>query len=222
MTRPLPHYFPRQTMIRIVISANTRLFLMLLRDVLKKNFQIVGASTDKGEIIRLTSQEMPDVVLLDLAIPEAMFITESLKQNSRILVIGNEETLSRDVLLGAMREGVFGFLVKNCNIEDIIQAIVFISQGHRYVYPTVVNYLFDIPGENSKENGLTSPTPRELQTIRYIAQGYTNRQTAKNLGVSTRTIESHRSSLTDKVAALIGKRDRASVLAFAKKKGWLD
>lgn len=177
--------------------------------------KVVGEAAGGNEAIRLAHTLAPDLVLLDINMPEldGIAVTEALKRAlpaTRVLVL----TAATDVelLRRALRAGACGYVVKSASESELMSAIEAVLRGELYLDPTVIRALLTgaaPPIQPSPEAGrLGSLTNRERDVMHLLAVGYTNREVARDLGVSVRTVETHRATLTHK----LGTRNRADML----------
>lgn len=216
--------------IRILIADDHTVVRTGLRALLDRapDMETIGEATDGTEALRLASELRPDVVLLDISMPGSSGIetTKLLKEawpDIRVLIL----TVHKDekLLQEAIKAGASGYITKNALEPELINAIHAVWRGDLYVHPTMTRALLaslapaDEPSTHpASEKQIESLTPREIEVLRLIAQGYTNRQAAEELGISVRTIETHR-------ANIMGKLDvsgRVALVRYAMEHGLLD
>jgi two-component system response regulator NreC len=147
--------------------------------------------------------------------PSGIEVTKQLKQKLPhvrvlILTVHEEETLLQE----AIRAGASGYILKKAVESELIDAIRAVSRGEVYVHPAMTRALLNtLTPTYSSNASLAEPlTPREIEVLRLIAQGHTNRQTANLLSISIRTVESHRANLMSK----LGLRSRVEIVRYAK------
>jgi two-component system response regulator NreC len=100
--------------------------------------------------------------------------------------------------LEALSAGASGYVLKNQSIEDLVTAIDQVSQGKRYIAPSIAGVI-DEAGQDGRMRGLASLSPREKEVFDLAAAGYTNRRIATTLFISERTVETHRSRINRKL-----------------------
>jgi DNA-binding NarL/FixJ family response regulator len=179
-------------------------------------FEVVGEAGDGHEALAVAGRINPDVVLMDLRMPGMDGVTtiRTLRERgapARILVLTTYDTDS-DVL-PAIRAGATGYLLKDTPREELFRAVSAAYRGESVLSPSVAGRLM---GE------LRSPareplSQRELEVLRLIAQGGTNRETAARLFISEATVKTHLLH----VYAKLGVRDRAAAVAAAFERGLL-
>ncbi|MFN8458109.1 MAG: response regulator transcription factor [Anaerolineae bacterium] len=187
------------------------------------DFKVVDEAADGAETLRLAGQLSPDIVLLDVSMPglSGIQVTRRLKEmlpevRVLILTVHEDEGLLRE----AMRAGASGYIVKRAVESELIDAIRTIWRGNLYVHPAMTHALLKdlAPDPIAKKTPLEPLTPREIEVIGLIAQGYTNRQIAESLNLSVRTVESHRAHITAK----LGLRSRLELVRYAQEHGLLN
>jgi len=163
------------------------------------------------------------VALLDLSMPglDGIQVTRQLKQTlpgirTLILTVHEDEGLLRE----AIKAGASGYIVKRAVEAELISAIHAISSGNLYVHPSMTRVLLrDLSPALVPDEAPSEPlTPREIEVLRLIAQGHTNRQVAEALQLSVRTVESHRANLMSK----LGISSRAELVRYAMEHGLLE
>lgn len=197
-----------------VIRAGLRALLADFPDII-----VVGEASDGGEAIAKVWELKPDIVLMDLSMPNMGGIeaTRQLLQNDPklrilILTVHEDESLLREVI----RMGAAGYIVKRASQDDLLHAIRVVARGDLYVHPAMTRSLFVEPASvTSKGSEVETLTLRELEVLQLLAKGYTNRQIADQLSLSPRTVEGHRANLSGK----LGLRSRVELVEYAESHG---
>lgn len=211
--------------IRILIADDHGVLRAGLRALLssESDIEVVGEAVDGQETITLAEELNPDVILLDVSLPDqnGIEVTRSLKElqpGIRILILTVHE--DEGLLQEAIQAGAAGYIIKRAVESELIDAIRAVSRGDIYVHPAMTRALFKdmTPAPRSKDSPIEAPTPREIDVLRYIAQGYTNRQTAEALSISVRTVESHRANLMSK----LGLSSRVELVRYAKENDYIE
>jgi two-component system response regulator NreC len=211
--------------IRILIADDHAVFRSALRMLLEKenDLTVVAEAADGRETIRAAADNEIDVVLLDLSMPglSGSRVAEALLEEQPDLAIV-VLTMHEDeyYLQELMSIGARAFVLKKSAGEDLLQAIHSAHRGERYVDPSlggdVISSLVGRQRE-SKSAGLDRLTPREREVCKLLALGHTNAEIAKQLSVSERKVETHRTGIMTK----LGLRSRAELVRFAIDKGLL-
>lgn len=210
---------------KILIVDDHGLIRAGLRALLKNeaDIEVVGDAADGAEGVELAKELQPDIVLMDISMPEMNGIeaTSRIKgysPHSQVLAmtVHEDESMLREMV----RAGASGYIIKRALEAELLRAIDVISQGNMYIYPTLTRALFmnETKSEDENTNHKDVLTPREKEVLYYLARGYTNRQIARELSISPRTVEGHRSSLTSK----LGFSSRMELLNYAEAIGLLD
>lgn len=185
----------------------------------------VVADADNGEdALRLTGELRPEVVLLDVNMPGmgGIEVTRRIKElhpETRILIltVHEDESLFQE----AMQAGASGYIIKRAVESELIDAIRAVKRGDLYVHPAMTRALLReiSPQPAAKDDGpIEALTRREVDVLKLIAQGYTNRQTAEALSISVRTVESHRANLMGK----LNLRSRVDLVRYAKEHEFIE
>jgi len=170
------------------------------------DFQVVGASSTGAETVDLAASLQPDVILLDLEMPEmdgvdALRRIRSNKTDAKVIVFTAFDTDDR--ILNAVRAGARGYLLKGAPREDIFRAIRVVNEGGSLLEPVVATKLMQQvveAGKSDRDPGLVEPlTPREEEVLQLLAQGKTNKEIASELVVTERTVKFHVSSILRKM-----------------------
>lgn len=161
--------------------------------------QIYEAESGK-EAVAIAIREQPDIVLMDLSMPDGLdgfAAARSIIQSTDatrviVLTMHDEEVYIRK----ALRYAISGYLLKNSEANDLERAIVEVSRGNLYYQTSLTEEQLKEMKEQSRETILT---PREEEVLRLVALGYSNQQVAKQLDISTKTVERHKSNMMAKL-----------------------
>ncbi len=169
----------------------------------EEDFQVVGEAASGQEAVRLATRLRPDVVLMDISLPDmdGLEVTRLLVQQLLgvcvlLLTVHEDEALVRE----ALQAGAAGYVVKRAVESELIDAIRAVAAGHLYIHPSLTRAVLN-GGRAAPVSSLPAEclTAREIEVLRLLAQGYTNRQIAELLKLSIRTVESHRANLRAKL-----------------------
>ena len=192
--------------IRILIVDDHAIVRSGLRALLRADpdLEVVGEAVDGMEALRLAATLHPDLVLLDITMPPENGIetTKRLKEEHPelivlILTMHEDESLVHE----ALRAGAAGYVIKRAEESEILQAVHAASRGDIYVHPAMTRALLHQPVTTEHRRGSPADalTRRELDVLRLLARGNTNRQIADLLELSVRTVENHRANLMGKL-----------------------
>ncbi|HEX3128688.1 MAG TPA: response regulator transcription factor [Thermoanaerobaculia bacterium] len=180
------------------------------------DLEVVGEAGSGEETLHLAEELRPDVVLLDIGMPGESGIETVRRLKAKLpalkvlfLTMHEEEGM----LLEALGAGGDGYLIKRADEAEIIQAIRVVQRGDVYVHPTMTRALLSQTETTERPQEPVEPlTQREIDVLRLLARGNTNRQIAELLGLSTRTVESHRANLMGK----LGLSSRVELVTYAE------
>jgi len=184
------------------------------------DFEVVGEATNGEEAARLARRLEPDVILLDLEMPnvDGVGALERLRDagsTARAVVFTAYDTDER--VLGALRAGARGYLLKGASREEIFSAVRAVNWGGSLLGPAVAERLLERAGSD----GGTSPenlTPREAEVLGLISRGLRNREIAERLFVTERTVKFHVGS----ILAKLGAHNRTDAVRIATRRGLVE
>ena len=205
--------------IRVLIADDHVLVRSGLRALLgvDPDIEVVGEAGNGDDTCRLAAALQPDLVLLDISLPgeSGIAIARRLKEEQPdlavlFLTMHEEEALLHE----ALATGAAGYVIKRAESGELLQAIRAACRGDVYVHPAMVRSLLAQPVAPPRRRGPATPslTARELDVLRLLARGNTNRQIAALLGLSVRTVESHRAHLMGK----LGLVSRVDLVEYAE------
>jgi two-component system response regulator NreC len=185
------------------------------------DMEVVGEAENGKAAITVSSETQPDVILMDISMPDMDGIeaTKQIRQQipqARVLILSLHE--DSELIKEAIRSGARGYILKKALKEDLIRAIHEVMRNEIYLHASLAQHLFKNPSdfiEQEREQAIETLTPREVDVLRFIASGYTNKQTAEHLNISVRTVEYHRSHITQK----LNLHTRVELMQYAEKEG---
>jgi DNA-binding NarL/FixJ family response regulator len=212
--------------IRVVVVDDQRLFtkgLSGLVDMLE-GVEVVGVAYNGEEAVALCRKEEPDVVLMDISMPKMDGISATreirslLPQTAVIILTAHEED---EQVFEGMKAGAQGYLLKDAEPEDLSRAIRTVYAGDTIIAPDLAQKMLNTfeSGKSSGSSRLMPPlTERELEVIRALAQGKSDRQIANSLGISEKTVRNHTSNIYRKLHIF----DRTQAVIYAIREGVID
>ena len=170
----------------------------------RPDFTVVGEASDGEEAVQMVLEKQPDVVIMDIWMPRLSGIDATRRIGkkgcqAKILVLSMHE--SRTYVEEVLRAGASGYIVKNSASSDLLQAIDAVNSGASYLSPAITQQVVDAiarPGDSSP-SGVAMLTDREREVLQLIAEGLSSKEIANMLGVSLKTVDSHRSNLMEKL-----------------------
>jgi len=195
-----------QEMIRVLIADDHTVVRKGLRALLsadKYGIEVLGEASNGIEAIRLALELNPDVILMDLVMPEldgieAIRQITSHREQARILVLTS--FASDDKVFPAIKAGALGYLLKDSEPADLLQAIQQVHRGEPSLHPIIASKVLQEMQRPSRRPPTPDPlTDRELQVLRLVAKGLGNQEIAEQLVVTEATVRSHVSNILHKL-----------------------
>ena len=212
---------------KIFIVEDHQLFREGLKAMLSGHqvFEVVGESGDGLEALRSIQKIEPDLVLLDLTMPviNGYSVLREIRRlfSTRIKVLVLSIHNSDHYVLQAFEEGADGYCVKDSSLDELRLAVRSVLDGKRYISPGIADKVLEGYVEHSRQlkpkSAWDSITSREKEVLKLIGEGFTNKEIAKVLNISTKTVEKHRSSLMAKLDL----HNAAALAAYAAERGLL-
>lgn len=184
------------------------------------DIEVIGEAADGHELLRLVWSLRPNVVLSDIAMPNLNGIeatTQIRKRFPNVQVIMLSMHSASAYVIRALRSGALGYVLKDDDIEVVIQAIRAVSKGSRFISAQVSEKVLDtyLSGGDVTLSLEERITEREREILQMVGEGNTNAQIAEKLNISSRTVEKHRSNLMSK----LGLTSPTDVVRFAIQQG---
>lgn len=229
--------------VRIVIVDDHSLLREGLKRILnmEPDFEVVAECGDGNEVVEVCNEVKPDVVLMDINMPEqnGVITTERMREahpDIKVIILSIHDDES--YVFETLRKGATGYLLKDMESSELIHAIRSVVNGYAYIHPKVTGKLIhqlrrmtylDQTGLVQKtgvmregaeyvSNPMESPlTRREAEVLRLMAEGKNNRVIAESLYISEKTVKNHVSSILQKLSV----NDRTQAVINSIKKGWV-
>jgi two-component system, NarL family, response regulator LiaR len=199
-----------------VVRQGLRTFLELQEDI-----EVVADVADGRQALAAVAEHDPDVVLMDLVLPEVdgvEAIRRIASERPRIRVIALTSFLDDDKVFPAVRAGAAGYLLKDVEPAELVKAIRTVHAGEGLLHPAVAARLMEEVASSGGREVPDSLTPREREVVGLIARGLSNKRIALELGISEKTVKTHVSSILGK----LGLTDRTQVALYAVREGWVE
>lgn len=203
--------------LRVMLVDDSELVRVGLRSVIEgtDDIEVVGEAANIAAAVIAAEQHQPDVVLLDLRLPDGMGFEACrriLRQhpNMRILVLTSMDDAK--LVDEAIRAGAHGYLLKEINAQTLIHSIHDVAAGKSVLDPSVTARVLQLVKENSHggESALDQLSPQEKRVLALIAEGRTNKEVAQALGLAEKTVKNYLSTIFEKLH--VTRRSQAAVL----------
>jgi DNA-binding NarL/FixJ family response regulator len=212
------------TDIKIVIVDDHSLFRNGMKLLLTSagNFSIVAEASNGKEFIDLLNTIVPDVVLMDIDMPEMDGIeatTKALEMHPDLRIIGLSMYGEEEYYYKMIEAGVSGFLLKNSDIGEVKTAITSVFEGGKYFSQELLyNVVRNIKTSQTNQEVVENLSEREVEVLKQICVGLSNHEIADNLHISKRTVDKHRANLLDKTNS----KNTAHLVMYAIKNKLID
>jgi DNA-binding NarL/FixJ family response regulator len=182
---------------------------------------LVGEATTGPEALKLIREHRPDIAVVDVSMPElsgvdlARRAAEQCPEVKLLVLTVHEDRAYVQPLLQA---GVRGYLLKRSAAEELIRAIRAVADGGMYLDPAIAEKALNASDEHHLAgDGRQELSQRETEVLRLTAHGFSNKEIAARLDVSTKTVETHKSRALEK----LGIRTRSEIVRYGVERGWL-
>lgn len=198
-----------------IVRSGVRLLLAAEPDI-----EVVGEALNGREAVTQAESLRPDVILMDITMPEMDGLEATRQIKSRypdihVLVLTMHR--SDEYFFEMLQAGASGYVLKGAETSELINAVRVVSRDEVFLYPTMAQKL--VQGYLSlvewDEDNLPSLSPREREILRLLAEGYSNKEIAEKLVVSPSTVHTHRSNLMDKLEL----SNRRELIQYARQRG---
>jgi two-component system, NarL family, response regulator NreC len=209
--------------IRVLIADDHGIVRKGLRLQLEQEsaFEVVGEAAEGREAVRMAEELMPDVVIMDIAMPNLNGIqatAQLVKKNPQIGVIMLSMYSDETYLTRTLAAGAKGYLLKENADADLYDAVRNVAQGKPFFSPAIANTLLEDYMRQLQQRGLQDSydllTDREKEILQLLAEGRSNKEVASMLNLSTNTVETHRTRIMQK----LGLHSSAEIVLYAVRK----
>jgi len=212
-------------MIKVLLADDHVIVREGTRELIQREsgMMVVGEASDGVEAVEMSMKVHPDVVVMDIAMPRLNGIeaTKQIKQllpTTAILILTAYE--SEQYILAILEAGAAGFLLKNVNGTQLLEAIRAVYAGESVLQPSttrrVIDQLINKATKTEEVSAVNPLTDREIEVLKMAARGVSNKDIADQLYLSNRTIQTHLSNIFKKLS--VGSRTEA--ILYGLKRGW--
>jgi two-component system, NarL family, response regulator LiaR len=212
--------------IKILLAEDHAVVRESIRESLSREpeFEVIGEAGDGEEVIKLARQLSPDVIIMDISMPqlngiEATRQIKTFKSSVAILILTAYD--DEQYIFSVLSAGAAGYLLKDIGVNDLVEAIKTVYKGESILHPSiakkVLNKFRTSKEESAKEKESDLLSERESDVLKLAARGLSNVAIAKELHLSVSTIESHLRAIFNKLG--VGSRTEAVIESM--KRGWL-
>jgi DNA-binding NarL/FixJ family response regulator len=184
----------------------------MLRHGLSKSFQnekdmeVIAQAKDGRTTVELVKELSPNIVIMDIGMPDLNGIEATrqiIKENPKVKIIALSMHSSKNFIIEMFKAGASGYLLKDCEFDELINAIRLVMNNKTYISPAISDVVVDNymrqPGANAKESAYSILSQREREILQLLTEGKATKQIAKRLHISPKTVEVHRLNLMGKL-----------------------
>ena len=206
--------------IRILIADDHGIVAEGLKHLIEAqpDMEVVALVGDGREAVQQAREVQPDVVLMDLSMPElngADATRAILERDAKCRVIVLSMYAQREYVRRALKAGAAGYVVKRSAAKEVVEAIRAVHAGQRYLSPRVADVVLEDYSDEKQDDPLARLSAREREVLQLLAEGRTGAEIAARLALSQKTVETYRARLVEK----LGIRDVAGLVKFAIQRG---
>jgi len=200
--------------IRLVIVEDSELVRIGLQSLLKNvpGITLMGAAENVRGALALCATARPDVVLLDIRLPDGTGIDacrQLLRDHDKLRVLFLTSSAEQDVVDAAIRAGAHGYLLKEINSAALIRAIRDVAAGNSILDPQITARVMEVIKGDQTGSLLAVLSPQEHRVLAKIAEGLTNKEAGAQLGLSEKTVKNYLANIFDKLH--LTRRSQAAV-----------
>jgi DNA-binding NarL/FixJ family response regulator len=193
--------------INIVLADDHKVLRHGLSQAIKseQDMEIIGQAENGYEAIKLAQELVPDIMIMDIAMPELNGIEATrqiLKTHPQIKIIALSMHSNKKFIHEMFKAGARGYLLKDCEYAELINAIRIVMQNKTYLSPSITGVVIEnymMQGAPENQNAFAVLSDREREVLQLIAEGKTTKQIARMLHVSPKTVEGHRTRIMHKL-----------------------
>jgi len=212
--------------IKVVVADDHTILRQGIKALLdnQEGIEVVGEAKDGREAIKTMEELLPDVILMDIAMPglNGLEATRRIKKKfPKVKVVVLTMHANEEYIFQILNAGADGYLVKETAFQDLISAINAVHKGEAFMSPSIskkvmTDYIQRAQGE--EKVGFDTLTTREREILQLVAEGNSNKKIAEALFISPKTVETHRAHIMDKLNI----HDRAGLIKYAIRKGMIN
>jgi DNA-binding NarL/FixJ family response regulator len=207
--------------VRVLVADDQTLFRVGLAGLLSKDdrVEVVGQAGDGMEALHLCEELEPDVVLMDIRMPnldgiKATELIHAARPATRVLILTSLDADSH--VMAALKVGASGYVLKDSSPDALVASILTVMSGERVMGGVVAErVLAMLTGETTTQEFYDGLTRREVEILKLIAAGAGNKQITQKLSISEKTVRNHISNMYEK----LGLSDRTQMVLYAARKG---
>jgi DNA-binding NarL/FixJ family response regulator len=221
---PTPRRGPERKL-RVLLAEDHLIVREGLKNLIDRepDMQVVGEAADGREVSELAARVQPDIVVMDVSMPHLNGIdaTRRLKEAFpaiKVLALSGYE--DRVYIRRMIEAGATGYVLKRAVTGELLRALRLVANGALYFDPEAarrLDGLISTPAAKGSGRSLPDLTPRETEVLRLIAWGFSNKEIAARLGITVKTVETHRARSMEKLDL----QSRAAIVRLAIEQGWL-
>jgi DNA-binding NarL/FixJ family response regulator len=212
-------------MIKVVLADDHQLFRKGLRALLDESsdIHVIGEAQDGHSAIELIAEKNPDVVLMDIAMPNlnglrACKEVTSTNKITKVIILSMH--LEENYVTRALEFGASGYLLKDSDLSEVETAIRTVANGEPYLSPPISRHLIESFLRQKKETknhsrNISDLTPRQVEVLRLIAKGHNSKEIGQLLSISSKTVDVHRRNIMEALNIF----DIANLVVYAMRKG---
>ncbi len=170
------------------------------------DMRVVAEADDGRDAVQLAKRHQPDIVVMDVGLPDLNGIDATrqiLARTPQTKVIALSVHSDKRYIVEMFKAGASGYLLKNCASEELVRAIEAVMTGQSFISPGITHVVLDQAlrrdAGSSNPTAYSAITPREREVLQLLAEGHTSKLIASELGMSVRTVETHRRDIMRKL-----------------------
>jgi len=171
----------------------------------EQDFEVIAQAKDGRTTVELARELKPDVIIMDIGMPDLNGIEATrqiVSESPNVKIVALSMHSGKNFIIEMFKAGASGYLLKDCEFDELADAVRIVHSGKTYVSPSISELVVETSVQGftqKKDSAFTALTKREREILQLLAEGKSTKQIARNLHISSKTVEVHRLNIMNKL-----------------------